>query len=281
AYIAVISCRRNKPFFHRLYHYTSGLVDMYTVIELTLVEAGPHLREKVTEFLLFYIHYTQFAYAGSVYQFTSEREMNHLGKGRRMLALIRPVGDIAGFEIGFRHNSINESRLPYSGMARHQGYLIFEKCFDLIYIGSFGRRHSIARIAYTFVHRLIFFKDFQPFLAKKVQLVEHQNCRYIIRLRRHQKPVDKSQRGWRRSQGHHQDSLIQICSYNLCLLGQVYGFTDDIILARLQGRNHCCVLRGLYLKLHPVAHSDRIGRLYSFYPELSFNTAIIHVLILA
>lgn len=63
------------------------------------------------------------------------------------------------------------------------------------------------------------------------------------------------------------------------LFGQVYGFTDDVVLAVLYPVDNAngVIPNSLYLKMYAVTNGDRIGAFNPLNPEFALDPALVKI----
>ena len=98
----------------------------------------------------------------------------------------------------------------------------------------------------------------QLFLIIEVRFVEDEKNWNPISLSTCKKTVDESRaRFWMRNSGHKRGH-IDICSYDVALLRQIGGFSDNVIPSVLDILNQCSLSVRTRRNSHYIAYCNRI-----------------------
>ena len=106
-------------------------------------------------------------------------------------------------------------------------------------------------------------------MAEYVAFIKNKYHRHTISLSGSQKAVDERGAGLRTYYGNDQQSLIDIGSQYMALLGEVDAFANDIVLAVLNLRNPVA-----FTHSDAIAHGHWIGRADSLDAEITLHLTI-------
>ena len=217
---------------------------------------------------------------------------NHFGEGGGVGACLMGFADVGHTLVGVRDETIDERRLANARVAAEERDLAFEQGpqgFD-----AFARlcRDSVTLIANSLVelnHHLLIV---ELVVGEQVGLIEYKYHGHAIGLCRRQETVDEGCGGLRAADGDDEQSLIDIGSKDMALLGEVDALADDVVATVLDFRYPgswqlavscwqlavgCWLLavsRGQNIDIDAVAYCHRIGRAYPLDAEIALHLTI-------
>ena len=170
-------------------------------------------------------------------------------------------------------------------MTREEGDLTLQPFNQLIDILMRFGRYAKTTVTNSLIDVYQFFQTFQILGCVKIDLVEDNPGRNSVCLRRDQVPVDESRQGNRIIDCDNQKKLIHVGRNDLTLLGEIGGFTDDVVFAGFNFINDptsATWSRFILLDLIPdsVAHGNRIGGSHPFHAQLPLDTAVNHFIVI-
>ena len=200
---------------------------------------------------------------------------NHLAEGGGVHTHVVGIAEFGGAKIDTRHETIDESGLPYPTIAAEYSDFVFKQLTEVVDALTRLGRHLTAFIAYGLVeidHRLLI----APFIIiEQVGLIEDEHHWHTIGLGGSQKTVYERGAGLRVCHRNHQKGLVHIRCNDMALLGEVDAFADDIVTAIVDGSDERTATRpSRATDSDPVAYGHRVGRANALQAEISLYLTI-------
>ena len=193
----------------------------------------------------------------------------HFTEGGGVHASLVGITDISGTQVGIGHETIDERRLAYARIAAEQGYLTLQQRAQGLYSVTRLSRDSMTLVANGLIEVYHHLLVAALVVIQLVALIKYKYYRHTIGLSRSQKAVDKGSAGLWTCHSDNQQSLVDVGSEDVTLLGEVDGLADDIVLTILYLRNPAFVVDG-----DMVAHGHRISGADSLDAEIALHLTI-------
>ena len=217
--------------------------------------------------------------ARSVHEIAAFRQGKHLGKCRRVLALLVRTRYVACFQFKARKQAVDQGALSHTAVTREQvDACRGKRCLQCIHAFPRFSGSTQGRVAGLMVDFLEVFEAIHGSCLASVQIafVEDQGGRNPVGFSGHKESIDEARAGfWA---GHRDDkkSPIQVGGNNVALFGQVDRTAHNCVAAFLPLHNQRRLILAMEFNDHPVAHGERIGRTVALQAQAPSRSARIH-----
>lgn len=282
---------------------TVGFVGMGTVVETAIVGEMEDLFEVMSYFFAFHVESTKALDAGSI-NYRSPLtpqgggslrigiikwgEIVHLGEGGGMFAGVVGIGNLGSTEVKSWDEGVDEGGFAHTAIATEKGNLALETLTQFVYALSGTSGDFETWISYIFVEVDDCIEVGFPidgFFAgwegiQDIYLVKYKGDWDAICFGTGKETVDEGKGRLWLGYSHNEEAHIYVGCYDMRLLGEIGGLTNDVVLAIFKGCDKslmCLLYVGigvLWSEFHSVTYGYWIGGSNATNAEVALDFAV-------
>ena len=257
--IAGIAALGDAVLFHRWENGTTGLSRVGAVGKAAILPNAENLAEIVGNLRALHVEGAKALDARRVDDGSPEGKVEHLGEGGGVHSLVVRLAQVSRSGARFGNKPVQQGALPHSAVSAQQRDLPLQGLTDGFHAHVLLRAAGEALIVEPLIEGNIGIKEALPFLVEEVYLVEKQQHRHSIRLRRGEEAIDKDSTCLGVDERDDKHSQVDVGGNDVALLGEVAGLADDVVPPVLDGGDESRLAVGAGCYLHHIPHCHGIG----------------------